>query len=112
MKKDLSIIVVDASRGFGNERVIPAGPLREPVAVGLARADLVLAIGCGRPDVPQAHDGRGHLEPIANRHDVAGYARACLCRVSAIPSKFFDTLKRQLGAKVIHAEALSPITNR
>jgi tetraacyldisaccharide 4'-kinase len=102
VKKDLSIIVVDASRGFGNERVIPAGPLREPVAVGLARADLVLAIGAG--DLPQA-TMRGHLEPLQTGmswQDIPVLAFAGIGN----PSKFFVSLKAA-GAKVIHAEALA-----
>lgn len=43
--KDLSIVVVDGRYGFGNGRLIPAGPLREFVGPALARAGAVVILG-------------------------------------------------------------------
>lgn len=45
LKKDFSILVIDGAYGLGNERIIPAGPLRESMEEGLARADAVVIIG-------------------------------------------------------------------
>jgi len=44
LARDCQIAVVDGSRGFGNGRLLPAGPLREPRAA-LARADVVVVNG-------------------------------------------------------------------
>ena len=43
--KDLSLIVVDAGVGLGNELIMPAGPLRAPLDAQLGRADALVVIG-------------------------------------------------------------------
>ncbi|MFO6465315.1 tetraacyldisaccharide 4'-kinase [Jannaschia sp. KMU-145] len=107
--KDLSIVVVDAGAGFGNGRVLPAGPLREPVAAGLARADLTLSIGS--PDqqaalvLPEPPPRlRGRLEPLGTGMDWTGLPVFAFAGIGR-PEKFFDTL-RELGAEIRGTEAL------
>ncbi|MDR1332873.1 MAG: tetraacyldisaccharide 4'-kinase [Holosporales bacterium] len=43
--KDLSILVVDSGQGFGNERLLPAGPLRETIEASIRKSDVVLIVG-------------------------------------------------------------------
>ena len=62
LAKNLSLVVVDAQTSFGNGYQIPAGPLREPVAQGLARADAVILVGDGAPDMG------GYSGPVLRAH--------------------------------------------
>ena len=60
VKKALSVVVVDGETRnhewpFGDGRVFPAGPMREPLAAGLARADAVLILLPA--DLPQTEAG-------------------------------------------------------
>jgi tetraacyldisaccharide 4'-kinase len=114
VKPALGLVVVDAARGFGNGRCIPAGPLREPVAVGLKRAGLVLTIG--GPEAQAGFDAawgetitqprlRGVLEPLEMGMDWAG-TRVLAFAGIADPSRFFATLRAQ-GAELVRGEPLA-----
>lgn len=105
LAKDLSIIVVDAGYGVGNGQVFPAGPLRERLKDGIARADAIILLRTA--DVrAEANDNdddestfawmagfkkpilHAEISPTGNRPEGKFVAFAGLAR----PEKFFDTL--------------------
>jgi tetraacyldisaccharide 4'-kinase len=45
LTKTLSLLVIDGGYGFGNLLLLPAGPLREPVAAAAARVQAAVLIG-------------------------------------------------------------------
>jgi tetraacyldisaccharide 4'-kinase len=99
LRKSLSLVVVDGETGFGNGLMIPAGPLREPVAQGLARADAIIVMGDGAPDL------QGFAGPVLRAHlsvDGAAFAGARVFAFAGIgrPEKFVASLEDS-GAEVI-----------
>ena len=51
LQRNFEIAVIDAARGFGNQRLLPSGPLREPLT-RLASVDAVVLNGLGaKPQV-------------------------------------------------------------
>lgn len=103
LHKDLSLVVVDGGYGLGNGRVMPAGPLREPAAAGLARASAVVLLGSDETGIAGLAEGlpilRGHLEPVPAAWAVRGRAVVAFAGIGR-PDKFFATLERQVGAFV------------
>ncbi len=113
--KTLSILVIDGAYGTGNGRVLPAGPLREPLVAGLARTDLVVLIGRDERHIVEVVEGNhgryGPAAPIVQAHfapigDALAHAQRDVVAFAGIgrPDKLFATLKR-LGCGILHKES-------
>lgn len=103
LAKDLSLIVVDGRTGFGNERVFPAGPLREPIRGGLARAHAAVLMGEDRLGLAAGLSAhlpvlRARLAPGPERESLRGQRVVAFAGIGD-PVKFYHTLQ-EIGARV------------
>ena len=100
LAKELSILLVDSRRGIGNGRIIPAGPLRAPLEVQIARAQAIIVVGSGpapeavmqcvsRHNVALFH---GRLEPDRDTLSALQGRKVLAFAGIADPDKFFTTL--------------------
>lgn len=99
--KSHSLLVIDGAAGFGNGRVLPAGPLREPVADGAGRCIAAVVIGPETADLRALPRGmpvlRAALRPVAD--ELAGKRVLAFAGIGR-PSKFFATVV-QAGAVLV-----------
>lgn len=99
LAKDLSIVAVDPAYGIGNGQVFPAGPLRERLRDGLARADAIVMLhNTWSEETPEHPDWlRGFTKPVlqAAVSPVAETPAGPLVAFAGLarPEKFFDTLE-------------------
>lgn len=101
-----SILVIDGRTGFGNGRVLPAGPLREPVASAAARCQAAVLIGADETHAvsrlpPALPVLRADLVQDPSIAALAGRKVLAFAGI-ALPEKFFEPL-RQAGAVVVMA---------
>ncbi len=104
LHRTASLLVIDGAAGFGNGRVLPAGPLREPASAAAARCQAAVLIGddatgalCTIPALPVLH---AWLEPDTQLPGVRVLAFAGIGR----PEKFFTTVQ-DAGAVLIERRA-------
>ncbi|MBL95670.1 MAG: tetraacyldisaccharide 4'-kinase [Magnetovibrio sp.] len=103
LEKNLSLLVIDAEYGVGNGRVIPAGPMREPLSAALERADVLVVLGKIRklPAWLNA-DKPIHRAVIIPGPEFKNFRGKRVLAFSGIgrPKKFFNLL-RSCGANVV-----------
>ena len=103
LHRSFTFLAIDGPTGFGNGHVLPAGPLREPVAAAIRRAQAAVMIGndetAAREILPTSLPVlRASLEPDDALKMLTGtrlFAFAGIAR----PSKFF-TMLEQAGMQV------------
>jgi tetraacyldisaccharide 4'-kinase len=109
LARDLEICVIDGVRRFGNGRLLPAGPLREPIS-RLRRVELRVCNGGVADDGEYLMLLRGDdafCLRAGEQRSLASFAGQRVHAVAAIghPRRFFDSLRR-VGIDVIeHAFA-------
>lgn len=103
LRKDVSVIVVDGTVAFGNEKLLPAGPLREPIADGIKRADALIIMGDDRHYLTERFS---YLLPVFQAHlvpdfDITDWKGQPVVGFTGIgrPEKFRQTLL-SIGVKL------------
>ncbi|QNT78039.1 tetraacyldisaccharide 4'-kinase [Entomobacter blattae] len=101
----MGLLIINSQRGFGNGYLLPAGPLREPVSAGMARAAGVIFIG------PPHQELLRHLPPSLEYWQAKRKADPALAKLynrtvvafSGIgePEQFFAMIRTAKPAKVI-----------
>jgi tetraacyldisaccharide 4'-kinase len=105
--KDLKFLVLNGEMGFGNQKLLPAGPLRQPLKDGLNTADAFILIG---------DDTRGIIQSLPQNKPLIK-ARIIQSNSATLdqnapyiafaglgyPQKFFDFLKNAAHFNVVEA---------
>ncbi len=103
LQKTAAFLVVDGGYGFGNGYLLPAGPLREPVAAAAARCIAAVMIG---DDVVGAQSQLPANMPVLRARIIPTCdtslpgARVVAFAGIGRPTKFFESVS-QLGAEII-----------
>lgn len=108
LRCDFMILVVDGKVGFGNEFLIPAGPMRETLCTGLKKADLVVLIGEVDAELEKKFVGKKILRAKIlpkNLAEFYGKKLIAFCGL-AFPHKFFSFLENQ-GLEVVGTHGFS-----
>jgi tetraacyldisaccharide 4'-kinase len=108
LAKDLTFLVIDGAVGFGNRRLLPAGPLRESVDQALSRIDAAIVIGADQTLLGELLPAdlltlAADLRPAPDAGVFDGQRVLAFAGIGR-PEKFFQTLE-ELGAKLVETRS-------
>lgn len=108
LQKDLTILVIDSKIQFGNEFIFPAGPLRESVGEGLAKADFVVVIGEVDEKLQQILANKKIISAKIKAKNLANFSGQKLMAFCGLahPKKFFSFLENQ-GLNVVNTQSFA-----
>lgn len=109
MQRDIEIVVVDGAREFGNEKLLPAGPLREPVS-RLSTVDFIIVNGGQLPDaftMTLEPSNWAAVQNAACTAELDMFTRKTVHAVAGIgnPARFFKTVSNLQAHVIPHAFA-------
>jgi len=112
--KDASLIVIDGHRGLGNGQVFPAGPLRAPLGLQMARTDALIIVGNGTAAEAVATEITAQAKPVLRAHLAPSEASVASLRGKRVlafagigdPARFFVTLQTS-GIDVVRSRAFA-----
>lgn len=108
LRKDLTLLVIDGTYGIGNGKLLPAGPLREPLAHAAKRCDAAILIGedaqhlCDQLSIPVIS---ATLTPTTDNAFLSESTWLAFAGIGR-PEKFFTTL-RAYGATIAATESFA-----
>jgi tetraacyldisaccharide 4'-kinase len=92
LKKDFSLIVIDQAYGLGNSRLLPAGPLREPLSQVFKKADCIILTGEGQFEIKTSLPQFKTELRVLNEAKIEGEKFIAMCGIGS-PEKFIRTLE-------------------
>lgn len=110
LKKDLRLLVIDGATGFGNRRILPAGPLREPLCKAFAHIDAAIVIGADHADIEASLPAglprlSADLVPDGDQDHFRGRRVLAFAGIGR-PEKFYATLQ-ELGADIVETRSFA-----
>lgn len=95
LQRDIEIVVVDGKRRFGNQHLMPMGPLREPLS-RLKEVDFIINNGAAAAsEVSMSLIPGACLAVDGVERELPARSKVNACAAIGYPQRFFDTLQKQ-----------------